>query len=43
MESTNEFVAKVHDKQRKDEANRKRQGQGTPANRLSNKQHSTNK
>ncbi|MRG87300.1 DUF4023 family protein [Salinibacillus xinjiangensis] len=36
MESTSEFVARMHDKQRKDELNRKR-GRKRPANRLPSK------
>lgn len=43
MESTKEFVDKVHDTQRKAERNKRRNGQGSPANNLANKQHSTNK
>ncbi|KKK36778.1 HemX protein [Mesobacillus campisalis] len=34
MESTNEFVAKIHDKQKKDEENKRRQGQGSPSDKL---------
>lgn len=43
MDSTKDFVAKVQDTQRKAERNKKRNGEGLPANQLSNKQHSTNK
>ncbi|WP_084134401.1 DUF4023 domain-containing protein [Paenibacillus harenae] len=43
MESTREFVDKVHDTQRKAERNKRRRGEGLPANQLQNKQHSTNK
>ena len=43
MESTNEFVNKVHDTQQKDEKNKRTQGVGTPSQQLANKQHSTNK
>ncbi|MEW8986134.1 MAG: DUF4023 domain-containing protein [Bacillus sp. (in: firmicutes)] len=39
MENTNEFVQKLHDKQRKDEQNRKRQGKENPSDKLPNKQH----
>lgn len=40
MENTHEFVEKIHDKQEKDERNRKR-GKGTPSDRLPTKQHGT--
>ncbi|MDF2836839.1 MAG: hypothetical protein K0Q63_2479 [Paenibacillus sp.] len=43
MDNTNEFVEKVQDTQRKAERNKRRFGNGTPANKLQNKQHSTNK
>ncbi|WP_419875710.1 DUF4023 domain-containing protein [Candidatus Pristimantibacillus sp. PTI5] len=43
MESTSEFVAKVKATQQKAEMNKRRGGNGTPAERLSTKQHSTNK
>jgi hypothetical protein len=43
MENTHDFVENVHDKQKKDKLNKKHQGKGTPADKLSNKQHSTNK
>lgn len=43
MDSTNEFVEKLHDTQAKDEANRKHQGKGSPEKKLSTKQHATNK
>ncbi|MFD0050705.1 DUF4023 domain-containing protein [Actinomycetes bacterium NPDC127524] len=39
MDNTGEFVEKLHDKQEKDEANRKRQGKGKPTKKLPNKQH----
>ncbi|HZG73924.1 MAG TPA: DUF4023 domain-containing protein [Chondromyces sp.] len=39
MENTHEFVEKLHDKQSKDERNRKRQGKGHPSQKLPNKQH----
>lgn len=39
MENTHEFVQKLHDKQRKDEQNRKRQGKENPSDKLPNKQH----
>lgn len=42
MESTSEFVARIHDKQRKDEINRRR-GKGHPEKRLPNKSHSQSK
>ncbi|MCQ6278921.1 DUF4023 domain-containing protein [Bacillus sp. EB600] len=38
MESTHEFVQKLHEKQKKDEENRKRQGHGHPDNKLPNNQ-----
>lgn len=34
MESTNEFLNKLHDKQHKDETNRKRQGKNNPSDKL---------
>lgn len=43
MESTKDFIDKVHDTQRKAERNKRRGGHGTPAKVLSTKQHSTNK
>lgn len=43
MNNTREFVDKVHDTQRKAERNKRRFGHGTPADKLQNKQHSTNK
>jgi hypothetical protein len=43
MESTSEFVAKVKATQHKAELNKRRNGNGNPAERLANKQHSTNK
>jgi hypothetical protein len=39
MDNTNEYVQKLHDKQRKDEQNRKRQGKENPSDKLPNKQH----
>ncbi len=42
MESTSEFVARIHDKQRKDEQNRKR-GKGHPEKRLPAKLHNNPK
>ncbi|WP_170006133.1 DUF4023 domain-containing protein [Bacillus fonticola] len=39
MESTNEFVKKVQDNQKKAEQNKKRQGSQDPSNKLPNKQH----
>lgn len=36
MESTNEFVKKIHEKQAKDEQNRKRQGKSSPSKKLPN-------
>jgi len=43
LESTSEFVAKVKATQHKAALNKKRNGNGSPADRLGNKQHSTNK
>ncbi|NHN32383.1 DUF4023 domain-containing protein [Paenibacillus agricola] len=43
MDSTHEFVEKLHDTQKKAEANKKHQGKGTPSDKLPNKQHTTNK
>jgi hypothetical protein len=43
MESTHDFVEKLHDTQKKAELNKKHQGKGTPAERLAKKQHGTNK
>jgi hypothetical protein len=43
MESTKEFVAKVKATQHNAELNKRRSGNGNPAERLSNKQHGTNK
>ena len=34
MDSTNEFVKKLHEKQKKDEQNRKRQGKNNPSDQL---------
>lgn len=42
MENLHEFVEKVHDKQEKDDRNRKR-GKGNPAGQLPTKQHGTQK
>ncbi|WP_078553185.1 DUF4023 domain-containing protein [Bacillus alkalicellulosilyticus] len=39
MDNTHEFVEQLHDKQKKDEQNRKRQGHGKPSKKLPNKQH----
>ncbi|WP_102348132.1 DUF4023 domain-containing protein [Bacillus sp. Marseille-P3661] len=39
MKSTQEFLADLHDRQAKDERNRKK-GKGHPMDRLPNKQHS---
>ena len=43
MDNTHEFVKKLHDTQAKAERNKEHQGKGSPSNKLSNKQHSTNK
>jgi len=43
LESTSDFVQKVQATQRKAELNKRRNGNGNPAERLANKQHSTNK
>lgn len=42
MKSTEEFVAKVHDTQAKDEKNRRTQGKGQPSAKLATKQHTNN-
>jgi hypothetical protein len=42
VESTNDFVEKLHENQEKDEKNKK-QGKGNPGTKLPNKQHGTNK
>lgn len=39
MDSTHEFVEKMHEKQKKDEQNRKHQGKGNPSSKLPSKQH----
>lgn len=43
MESTHEFVEDVHQKQKRDEQNRKNQGKGNPSSKLPNKQHQQSK
>ncbi|GGG00589.1 DUF4023 domain-containing protein [Paenibacillus aceti] len=43
MDNTHEFVEKLHDKQAKDEAGKRRQGKGNPAGKLASKKHSTQK
>jgi hypothetical protein len=42
MESTNDFVEKIHDDQEKAEKNKK-QGNRNPHTKLPNKKHTTNK
>ncbi|BCG57449.1 MULTISPECIES: DUF4023 domain-containing protein [Paenibacillus] len=42
MDSTHEFVEKLHDTQKKDEKNKHR-AKGNQGSKLPNKQHSTNK
>ncbi|MGO4887629.1 DUF4023 domain-containing protein [Anaerobacillus sp. MEB173] len=39
MENTHEFVEKIHEKQKKDQQNKKRQGKGDPATKLPSKGH----
>lgn len=39
MESTHDFVEKLHEKQEKDEQNRKSQGNGNPGKKKPNKEH----
>ncbi|WP_456276559.1 DUF4023 domain-containing protein [Bacillus sp. AK128] len=39
MEDTKKFVDHLHEKQAKDEQNRKTQGKGHPEQKLPNKQH----
>ena len=43
MDSTDEFVRKVQDTQRKAEKNKRRQAKGNTGDPLPGKQHSTNK
>ncbi|MCR2805215.1 DUF4023 domain-containing protein [Paenibacillus soyae] len=43
MDSTNEFVNKVHDTQQKAEKNKRNRGNGVPSAKMAHKQHSTNK
>ncbi|MFC5987650.1 DUF4023 domain-containing protein [Marinicrinis lubricantis] len=42
MESTDQYLNKLHDTQAKDEKNRRAQGKGTPSSKLPTKQHSNN-
>ncbi|GAA0501129.1 hypothetical protein GCM10008986_30670 [Salinibacillus aidingensis] len=37
MDSTQDFIERIHDKQRKDQRNRRRQGKNAPSNKLPNK------
>jgi hypothetical protein len=39
MEDTREFVENLHERQKKDEQNRKRQNKGDQSDKLPNKQH----
>jgi hypothetical protein len=39
MDSTNDFVEKLNENQKKDEQNRKRQGNGNPGKKKPNKTH----
>ncbi|NHM31651.1 DUF4023 family protein [Neobacillus terrae] len=39
MDNTNEFVEKLHERQKKDEQNKKRQSKGHQSEKLPNKQH----
>ncbi|WP_018663596.1 DUF4023 domain-containing protein [Heyndrickxia acidiproducens] len=39
MDSTHEFVEKLHEKQKKAEQNKKRQGNGSPSEKLPTKRH----
>lgn len=43
MSHSESFVDKVKETQQKAERNKRSNGQGSPGNRLQNKQHSTNK
>jgi len=43
MDSTRDFVEKVHDTQEKARKNKQHNGQGSPEKKLPGKQHSTNK
>lgn len=39
MESTSEFVQRMQENKKKDQANKKRQGKDNPSDKLPNKQH----
>ncbi|CAM4136151.1 DUF4023 domain-containing protein [Bacillus manliponensis] len=39
MNNSNDFVENLHEKQEKDERNRKRQGNGNPGKKKPNKTH----
>jgi hypothetical protein len=39
MENTHEYVQKLHENQKKNEQNKKRQGKENPSDKLPNKQH----
>jgi hypothetical protein len=39
MENTHEFVAKMNENKKKQEQNKKHQGDGNPGKKLPNKQH----
>lgn len=43
MESTHDFVEKIHDIQDKAERNKRQHGKGTPSEKLPTKQHGTKK
>ena len=43
MDSTHEFVEKLHDTQAKAAKNKEHQGKGTPSQRMPTKQHGTQK
>lgn len=43
MDSTHDFVEKLHDTQKKAEKNKQRPTKGTPNDKLPTKQHGTNK
>jgi hypothetical protein len=43
MESTRDYVKKLHETKAKDEKNQEHQGKGNNSEKLPSKQHSTNK
>lgn len=43
MDSTHDFVEKIHENQKKQEKNKEHRGKGNESSALQNKQHGTNK